>query len=126
MKFARRLFLFAGGYGLVVLVPMYFLAGELGRQDPPAITHLEYFYGFLGVAVAWQVLFLILSRDPLRYRPMIIPAILEKLGYGVAVLVLLALGKVTAGPVATGIIDLVFAALFAVAYVRLGRVAAGV
>ncbi len=121
MKFARRLFLFAGAYGLVVLVPMYFLAGEIGRQDPPEITHPEYYYGFVGVAVAWQVLFLILSRDPVRYRPMIIPAVLEKLGYGIAVLVLLARGMVTAGPVATGIVDLVFAALFAYAYVRLGR-----
>ena len=119
MKFSRRLFLFAGAYGLVVLVPMYFLAGEIGRQDPPEITHREYYYGFVGVALAWQVLFLILARDPLRYRPMIIPAVLEKLSYGIAVLVLLARGEVTAGPAATGVIDLAFAALFVYAYVRI-------
>jgi hypothetical protein len=121
MKFAKRVFTVAGIYGLVVLVPMYFLAGTLGEQDPPAITHLEYFYGFLGVAVAWQVLFLLIAREPLRLRPAILPAVLEKLGYGVAVWILLALGKVTAGPVITGSIDLVFAVLFATAYVKLGR-----
>lgn len=121
MTFARRLFLVAGIYGLVVLVPMYFLEGVLGEQDPPAITHPEYFYGFLGVAVAWQVAFLIIAGDPSRYRALMLPSVLEKLGYGVAVLVLLALGRVTAGPVFTGCIDLVLAALFAFAYVRVGK-----
>jgi|SRR5579872_615904 len=45
-----------------------------GRDTPPAITHPEYFYGFLGGALAWQFLFLVLSTDPVRYRPMILPA----------------------------------------------------
>jgi hypothetical protein len=121
MKFAQRVFNVAGIYGLIVLVPLYFMAGTIGEQDPPPLTHLEYFYGFLGVAVAWQVLFLLVAREPLRLRPAILPAILEKLGFGVAVWVLLALGKVTAGPVISGSIDLVFAVLFTMAYVKLGR-----
>jgi hypothetical protein len=121
MKFAQRVFNVAGIYGLIVLVPLYFMAGTIGEQDPPPLTHLEYFYGSLGVAVAWQVLFLLVAREPLRLRPAILPAILEKLGFGVAVWVLLALGKVTAGPVISGSIDLVFAVLFTMAYVKLGR-----
>ncbi len=124
MRFAQRLFLIAGIYGLVVLVPMYFLADLFGRQDPPAITHREYYYGFLGVAVAWQVLFLIVSRDPYRFRPMMIPSVLEKLGFGVAVLILFSAGQVSAGPMLSGCLDLVFAALFAYAYLLLGRRAA--
>ncbi|REK10482.1 MAG: hypothetical protein DWQ37_16495 [Planctomycetota bacterium] len=121
MRFSSRLFFAAGIYGLVVLAPMYFLEGLLGREDPPPITHPEYFYGFLGVAVAWQVAFLIIATDPSRYRALMVPSVLEKLGYGVAVLVLAGLGRVTAGPVATGCIDLVFAALFTYAFVRVGR-----
>jgi len=35
----------------------------IGEQDPPPITHPEFFYGFVGVAVAWQMLFLLMSRD---------------------------------------------------------------
>ena len=51
MLFARRTFLVAGIYGLVVLLPMYFLEGRIGRDTPPPITHPEFFYGFLGVAI---------------------------------------------------------------------------
>jgi hypothetical protein len=123
MTFARRVFQIAGVYGLVVLVPMYFLERMLGEQDPPAITHPEYFYGFLGVAVAWQVAFLIIGRDPARYRALMVPSVLEKLGYGIAVLVLAAQARVSAGPVLTGCVDLVWAALFAYSYVAVGRAA---
>jgi hypothetical protein len=121
MTFVRRLFFSAGIYGLLVLVPMYFMADRLGAQYPPAINHREFYYGFIGVAVAWQVLFLILATDPRRYRPMIIPAILEKLGYGIVVLVMMARGEIAGGPAIGGIIDLVLAALFAYAFVRIGR-----
>ena len=121
MLLVRRIFLVAGIYGLVVLLPMYFLADMMGRQDPPEITHREYYYGFIGVALAWQVLFLILATDPRRFRPMIIPAILEKLGYGLAVFTLFAGGHVTGMTLATGLVDVAFAALFAYAFVRIGR-----
>jgi hypothetical protein len=124
MKFSQRLFLIAGVYGLVCLAPMYFLESAFGQQDPPAITHPEFFYGFIGVALAWQVLFLILSRNPLAYRPLIVPAILEKLTFGGAVLVLLVQGRVSPGPALGGFIDLVLAALFAYAYILLGRTTA--
>lgn len=121
MKFARWVFLIAGIYGLLALLPMYFLADRFGEQDPPVITHREYYYGFIGVAAAWQVLFLLIAREPLRLRPAIIPAILEKLGYGIAVLILYARGDAPLGPTAGGVIDLVLAVLFAIAYVRLGH-----
>jgi hypothetical protein len=86
MRFARRLYLIAGIYGLIMLVPQYFLEERNGRDFPPAITHPEYYYGFVGVAVAWQILFLVLARDPVRYRAMMIPAVLEKLSFGLAVI----------------------------------------
>jgi len=41
------------------------------------------------VAVSWQVAFLI-AQDPARYRPLMIPAVLEKATFGIAVLVLFA------------------------------------
>ena len=60
MKFARWVFRIAGIYGLIVLVPQYFLEGKIAEQSPPAITHSEFFYGFLGVGIAWQIAFLII------------------------------------------------------------------
>jgi hypothetical protein len=116
MKFAKSVFLIAGIYGLLVLAPMYVLEGKIGRNAPPAITHPEYFYGFLGVGLAWQVLFLLLSTDPVRYRAMILPSILEKISFGIALIVLLAQGRVPASTVAVGSVDWLWAFLFLAAY----------
>ena len=85
MKFASRVFRYGGIYGLLVLVPQYFTEVKVGTDYPPAITHPEFYYGFLGVAISWQLAFLLISKDPLRYRAMMIPSILEKTAFGVAV-----------------------------------------
>jgi hypothetical protein len=118
MAFAKRVFLIAGVYGLIVLLPQYFLEEKNGRDFPPAITHAEYYYGFIGVAVAWQIAFLILSRDPVRYRAMMIPAIVEKASFGFAAIVLYLLGRLSVPLLGAGIVDLVLGALFVVAYRR--------
>jgi len=121
MKFARRVFLAAGIYGIVVLFPLYFMKERLGLDYPPAITHPEFFYGFVGLALAWQVVFLIMSRDPMRYRWLILPAILEKLSYGIPIVLLLSRGEVSGGPAVGGLIDLGLAVLFAIAFALLGK-----
>lgn len=116
MKFARRVFLGAGIYGILILPPQYFMEDKVGRDFPPAITHPEFFYGFIGVALAWQVFFFIIARDPVRYRLGMIPAILEKLGFGLAAVVLFLQGRLAAPTLAAGVADLVLAALFFAAY----------
>jgi hypothetical protein len=123
--FARRVFLIAGIYGLLILPPHYLFEEKIGRDTPPAITHPEFFYGFVGVAIAWQVAFLIIARDSVRYRLMMLPGILEKLGFGVAALVLYAQGRLAVPMLAAGIGDLVFAALFAAAFIQTGRADSG-
>jgi hypothetical protein len=118
MRFAKYTFLIAGIYGLLVLVPMYFLEEKNGRDFPPPINHPEYYYGFVGVAVAWQVVFLVLSTNPKRYRPMMLPAILEKLGFAVPVMVLLVQDRVPFFIMVVAIPDLILGALFAVSFVK--------
>ena len=112
MKFAKRVFFIAGVYGVVVLVPQYFMEGKMGRDFPPAITHPELYYGFIGLALAWQVLFFIIAGDPVRYRGAMWPAILEKVSFGVAVIVLFAQGRVAVPLAGPAVIDLTFATLF--------------
>jgi len=118
MIFAKRLYLIAGIYGLIVLVPQYFMESKTGQDFPPAVTHPEFYYGFVGVAVAWQVLFLILAKDPLRYRPMMIPAILEKAAFGLPVLVLYLQHRVSTFLLCFGTVDLILGVLFVVAYTQ--------
>jgi hypothetical protein len=118
MAFAKRVYQIAGIYGLVVLVPQYFLEAKNGRDFPPAITHPEYYYGFIGVAVAWQLAFLLIATDPIRFRPLMIAAIVEKASFGLAALVLFALGRIHALVLVPSGLDLVLGVLFVAAYVK--------
>src|SRR5580704_6062830 len=117
MRFAKTVFLVAGIYGLLILGPIYFLEGKIGRETPPAITHPEYFYGFLGAGLSWQILFLVLSREPLRYRAMILPSVLEKVSYGIALIFLFAQHRLPLSVLAIRSVDWIFAALFIASYV---------
>jgi hypothetical protein len=116
MAFAKWVFIVAAILGILVLAPSYFLEARIGRDFPPPITHPEHFYGFIGVALAWQVLFFIIARDPVRYRGAMIPAILEKVTFGAAAVALYAQGRLAVPVLGAGILDLVFAALFFVAF----------
>ena len=114
MKFARYTFLAAGIYGLLVLVPQYFLESNIGADNPPAITHPEYFYGFIGVAVAFQLVFLLIGTNPERYRAMIIPSIVEKFSFALAVAILLLLGRVHGQILIGAAIDFLLGTMFAI------------
>ncbi len=121
MAFARRVFHIAGVYGLAVLLPQYFMEGRLGRDFPPPLNHPEHFYGFLGVAASWQVAFLIIARDPARYRLMMLPGALEKASFGVATVVLFFQDRLARTVLAFGAADLIWAGLFLLAFVKTGR-----
>jgi hypothetical protein len=118
MRFARLVFLIAGIYGLIVVTPQYFLESKTGHDFPPPITHPEFYYGFIGVTLAWQVLFLMLSRDPARYRPLMIPAVLEKAGFPIAIAVLFLQHRVSAFMLGFALVDLVLGILFIAAYLK--------
>jgi hypothetical protein len=117
MRFAKLVFLVAGIYGIIVIAPQLFLEDAIVRATGP-ITHPEYFYGFLVVCLPWQVLFLVISRDPVRMRPAMWVAVLEKVGFPIAALALYARGRVAAPVVGFASIDLLLAVLFAIAYLR--------
>ena len=64
------MFTIAAIWGVLVLAPMYFMERLVGQERPPAIIHAEFFYGLIGVALAFQVAFFIIGRDPVRRRPL--------------------------------------------------------
>jgi len=121
MLFARWVFRIAGILGILILLPEYFLEQQIGRDQPPAITHPEFFYGFVGVALAWQVAFLVISLDPPRYRLLMLPAMIEKFSFSGEVVVLFALGRVAPSMLAAGIFDFTLGVLFVAAYVLCPR-----
>ena len=116
MKFQKYLFGLAGAYGLVTLAPLYWLEDTIGSASPPALTHVEYFYGFVGLALAWQLAFFVIARNPARARPFMLAAVAEKLAFGVPAAVLYAKNRVVGQTLGFGMVDLALAAAFLVAY----------
>lgn len=63
-----------------------------------------------------------IASNPLRLRPLMLPAILEKASYGIAVLVLFAQERVAPVVVGLAMVDfLVLGGLFLVAYLKTGE-----
>jgi len=118
MKFAKIIFWCAGAWGVLVLAPMYFMYGKVGYYSPPSPTHPEFYYGFVGVALAWQFAFFVIATDPARFRPMIIPSVLEKLGYVIALPVLYLQGRITALQLAPAGSDALLCMLFILAFFK--------
>ena len=90
----------------------------MGRSYPPPITHPDLYYGFVGVALVWQIAFLIIATNPARYRLMMIAAILEKLVYVATLGTLYLNGYLQVGQAAVAVPDFVLAMLFVAAFIR--------
>jgi hypothetical protein len=118
MTSARWIFRIAGIYGVLVIAPLYFLERLINANQPPPITHPEYFYGFAGVTLVWQLVFLLISSDPVRYRPMMPLAMLEKIAWAVAIPILYFQGRVEPILLAGAAGDAVLLVLFVLAYAR--------
>lgn len=121
MRFAAIVFRVAAIWGILVLTPLYFMFDLIGRKDPPPITHPAFFYGFVGAALAWQVTFFVIAADPVRYRAMMIPSVLEKFSYGIAVVMLVTQGRLNPSDLAFGVADLVLGVLFVISYFKTPR-----
>jgi hypothetical protein len=118
MKFANIIFWIAGIWGLLVITPLYFLFDIIGQKDPPPITHPGFFYGFAGCALAWQVAFCFMATDPVRYRPLMLPSILEKATYAIAIVILVMQSRTHPSDLVFAGTDALFGVLFVIAYFK--------
>jgi hypothetical protein len=118
MKFAKIVFWIAAVWGILVLTPLYFLYDTIGRQDPPPITHPGFYYGFVGCALAWQLAFVVIARDPVRCRPMMILSVFEKFSFAASQTVLFLQHRLHPTDWFLGGVDGLLGVLFLVAFVR--------
>jgi len=123
MTFAKRVFMAAGIWGLLVVPPLFFLYDTVGRQNPPAITHPEYYYGFAAITTAWQLAFLVIASDPIRFRPLMPVAVVEKAGWVGTVGVLYAQDRVAPSALPFAAADLILGVLFTIAFVKTAQIA---
>ena len=117
MRFAKWVFTVAGIWGVVVLMPLFWLVDITGRPYAPPTEYPQFFYGFLLVALAWQFGFLVIGRDPVRFRLLMIPAMFEKLGYVSMLIVMRAQSRIPALDAQPAWPDLVLGLLFVAAFV---------
>jgi hypothetical protein len=118
MRFAKIVFWIAGIWGVLTLIPLYFMFDVISRNDPPPITHPGFFYGFVGAALAWQIAFVFIARDPERHRRLMIPSVFEKFSYGLAVVVLILQGRMHPSDAIFAGTDLLLGVLFVIAYLK--------
>lgn len=113
IRFASRVFRVAAIYGFIVLAPLYLAP----VPDPWRLTH----FGFIGLALVFQGMFWIIAGDPLRYRALVPVAIWEKLCFGIPAVAFWLAGKAHYLHLAFGVLDLVWAALFAMVMRKLDK-----
>ncbi|MGC1449434.1 MAG: hypothetical protein WA830_05285 [Candidatus Sulfotelmatobacter sp.] len=118
MKFAKIVFWIAAIWGVLILTPLYFMLDVIGRNDPPVITHPGFYYGFVSVGLAWQFAFMVIARDPVRFRLMMIPSVIEKFGYGASLLALYLQQRIHPSDLVFSGVDTLFGVLFLLAFFR--------
>jgi len=111
-------FIVAGFWGIFVLTPLYWLVDVTGRHYSPPVDYPHFFYGFLSVAMAWQVAFLIIGSSPARFRPLMIPSMLEKFGHVLTLGVLYSLGRIPVLDAQAAAPDMLLGTLFIVAFAK--------
>jgi hypothetical protein len=118
VRLAKIVFIGAGVWGIVVLTPFYWLLDLTGRRYPQPTDYQQFFYGFLSVALAWQIAFLVIGSNPVRFRPLMIPSMLEKLGYVITVALLYGQARIAAMDAMAAVPDLLLGMLFVVAFAK--------
>lgn len=116
MKLARIVFIAAGVWGIAVLTPFYWLFDVTGRHYHAPADYPQFFYGFLSVALAWQIAFLFIGSNPVRFRALMIPSMLEKFGYVATLVVLYGQGHISTMDAMPAIPDLFLGILFTAAF----------
>jgi len=110
MKLAKWIFLIAGIFGLITTIPLVFAEKMMSVQQP------EFYYGFVFLDICLQVVYIIISTSPIRFRPMMIPAILAKASGTIALTWLYFTDQVSLQWITIGAIDGVFAILFLIVF----------
>lgn len=121
MQMVRWIFWAAAIFGIVVVAPLYFLEGTMAASP---IARPEYYYGFAGVTLASQFLYVLIALDPVRFRPVILVGMAGKFSFVAACTILYLQGRVELPVFAMSLFDLVWVVLFALAWLRIGRLSA--
>lgn len=119
-RHASWLFRVAAIYGAILLLPLYVLEGEVAAPAPRLIAP-EFFYGFIGAALGFQILYWIIGGAPRRYHALMLLGVAGKLGFWVPVTILWTLDRTPTSTFAVTCGDLILAIAFFAAWTSLRR-----
>jgi len=114
-KAARWLFRGAAIYGLIVLLPLYLLERQIAAPAA-ALDHPEYYYGFIGAAAAWQLVYWTIGGDPVRYRAFMPLGVFAKFGFWIPTFLLWLNGRAPTSTFAVTNVDLLLGIAFFLAW----------
>jgi hypothetical protein len=117
MRFAKWVFTLGAIWGVIAVAPLYLAENALEARYGP-LTYPEWYYGMIEVILVCQLLYLLIGRDPVRLRPVMPVAILGKLGFASTLWTLYGLGRVPLQVTLTATPDLIWALVFAIAYLK--------
>jgi hypothetical protein len=114
-KAASWLFRGAAIYGVILLLPVYFLERRVAAPAP-RLPAPEYFYGFIGAALSFQLIYWLIGGDPRRYRALMPIAVVAKLSFWVPTAILWAIGRTATSTFVPTCGDLLLGIAFFVAW----------
>lgn len=115
IRTASWLFRGAAIYGLIVLLPLYFLE-QVVAAPAATILHPEYYYGFVGAAAAWQLVYWTIGSDPVRYRPLMALSVVAKFSFWIPTFLLWLNGRTPTSTFAFVNVDLILGLAFLFAW----------
>jgi len=110
MKFAKWTFLIAGIIGLISTIPLAFAEKQMLVQQP------EFYYGFVFLNICFQIVYLIISSSPMRFRLIMIPSFIAKASGTITLTWLFFIGKVSFQWIAVAAIDGILSILFLICF----------
>ncbi len=117
MRVAQWIFLLAGFSGVIMIAPLYF--EERYFEDyPPASNRPEFYFGFAGLCMAWQVMFIMIGLAPVRYRMAMLPSMSEKASFAFVIPILYAQDRVAPIWLGFASMDATWFVLFIIAFLR--------
>ena len=118
MTFAKWVFTLGGLFGLLMIAPLFFLEDRMAAMSGAPMSHPENYYGFVGVTFAWQLVYLVIGRNPAPYRPIMLLGALGKVIFFAAVWTLALQGRTPLMTAWLASSDILLAALFVAAWFR--------
>jgi len=115
---AKLIFRVAAILDILALTPILFFPNRIGNPVPRPLTEPEYFHGFLAYALIFALLFLVIASNPIRYRPVMWIAIVQKFVYPIAIFGLLSTHRAPPAKSFYAGTEFLFALLFILALIK--------